>query len=89
MEIHNHGKNLKAHFPPKQAAPQPRSAPELAAGSDVAEANRSNPQRLLEQLESGEAVRKQLLVEIQAKIQAGEYQTRAAAVKAAEQIVGY
>ena len=89
MEIHNHGKNLKVHFPVKPAAQNPDSAAGTSSGNDVDRANQTNPKRLLEQLKSGDAVRQQLLVEIQAKLHAGEYLTRVAAENAAAQILGY
>ena len=86
MEIHNHGNNLKPHVPAAQngQAKTPAGAP----GQNAQQTDAPNEQHLLEKLRSGDALRQQLLVEIQAKIQAGEYQTRAAALKAAEQIVG-
>ena len=87
MEIHNHGKNLKVHFPVKPTAQNPDSVQGLNKENQVARTNETNPKRLLQQLKSGEAVRKQLLVEIQAKIQAGEYATRAAAEQAAADIL--
>ena len=87
MEIHNHGKNLKVHFPVKPTAEN--SAGAVSSESDVAKSSEGKSRTLIEQLESGSAVRQRLLVEIQAKVHAGEYQTRIAAEKAAENIVGY
>ncbi len=89
MEIHNHGKNLKIHFPVKSAAQDSSPAAELNGKSEIARTSPTTPQGLLDQLESGDAVRQQLLVEIQAKIHAGEYNTRVAAENAAAQIVGF
>ena len=89
MEIHNHGKNLKIHFPVQQAAQDSGRAGELKGKNEVARTSPTTPQGLLDQLESGDAVRQQLLVEIQAKIHAGEYNTRVAAEQAAAQIVGF
>ena len=86
MEIHNHGKNLKVHFPPSPSA-KGNQAAGAEAGNSVDRNEPVKPQRLLERLEGDVKVRERLLVEIEAKIQAGEYFTRAAAVEAAEQIV--
>lgn len=86
MEIHNHGKNLKVHFPPSPSAKGSHAAG-AEAGNSVDRNEPVKPQRLLERLEGDVKVRERLLVEIEAKIQAGEYFTRAAAVEAAEQIV--
>ena len=87
MEIHKHGKNLKVHFPVKPAAQNSGSANGLNREDKVARTNETQPKRLLQQLQSGETVRKQLLVEIQAKIQAGEYATRVAAEQSAADIL--
>lgn len=85
MEIHNHGKNLKVHF---QEQTSPRNATGgVGAENRVDQTEQVKPQRLLERLEGDVKVRERLLVEIQAKVQAGEYLTRAAAVEAAQQIV--
>ncbi len=89
MQIHGHGKNLKAHFQSSPSAKQSRAADGASKGSEVARTSASNAKSLFDQVKSGDALRKQLLVEIKAKVDAGEYQTRAAAVEAAEQIVGY
>ena len=89
MEIHNHGKNLKVHFPVKPTGQDSGPAVGVTGKNEVAQTSPTTPQGLLERLESGDAVRQQLLVEIQAKIHAGEYQTRAAVENAATQIVGY
>ena len=89
MEIHNHGKNLKVHFPTNAGANDAKvAAAELKAGNGVEQAEQVKPQRLLERLQGDTAVRERLLVEIQAKVHAGEYNTRAAAEQAAQQIVG-
>ena len=87
MEIHNHGKNLKVHFPPNQNARGNQAAGGVEAGNGVDRTEQVKPQRLLDRLEGDVKVRERLLVEIQAKVQAGEYFTRAAAVEAAQQIV--
>lgn len=84
MEIHNHGKILNVHLPNHQNA----KAGGLEAGNGLDQPEQVKPQRLLERLEGDAKVRERLLVEIEAKIQAGEYFTRAAAVEAAQQIVG-
>ena len=86
MEIHNHGKNLKVHFP---TSPNTRSNPTVGGaetGNGVDRTEQVKPQRLLDRLEGDVKVRERLLVEIEAKLQAGEYLTRAAAVDAAQQI---
>ena len=88
MEIHSHGKNLKVHYPVKPGANESNVAPELKSGNGVDQTEQVKPQRLLERLQGDTEVRDRLLVEIQAKIHAGEYSTRVAAEKAAQQIVG-
>jgi hypothetical protein len=88
MEIHNHGKNLKVHYPTQSGANESKVAPELKSANGVDQAEEVKPQRLLERLQGKTEVRERLLVEIQAKIHAGEYSTRAAAEKAAQHIVG-
>ena len=87
MEIHNHGKNLKVHYQPNQNATSNQAPGRPEAGNGVNRTDAVKPQRLLERLEGDVKVRERLLVEIKAKIQAGDYLTRAAAVEAAEQIV--
>jgi hypothetical protein len=87
MEIHNHGKNLKVHFPPNQSVKSNQAPGGAEAGNGVDRTEQVKPQRLLERLEGDTKVRERLLVEVEAKIQAGEYFTRAAAVDAAQQIV--
>ncbi len=84
MEIHNHGKNLNVHVPNGQNA----KAGGLESGNGLDQVEQVKPQRLLEKLQGDAKVRERLLVEIEAKIQAGEYSTRAAAVEAAHNIVG-
>lgn len=84
MEIHNHGNNLNVHLPGNQNA----KAGNLEPGNGLDQTEQVKPQRLLEELHGDAKVRERLLVEIEAKIQAGEYFTRAAAVEAAQQIVG-
>lgn len=86
MEIH--GKNLKVHAPHKTPAAPHGLAGEVKSGDGVERSEQVKPQRLLERLQGDAEVRNQLLVEIQAKLHAGEYGTRAAVERAAEQIVG-
>jgi len=86
MEIHNHGKNLKVHFPADQNASSKTAAGGLEAGKGVDRTEQIKPVRLLDRLEGDVKVRVRLLVEIEAKIQAGEYETRAAAVNTAQEI---
>ncbi len=88
MDIQNHGKNLKVHFPVKPGGQNVNSAAGQTAKIDAAPVSEARATRLIDQVKSGEAVRKQLLTEIQAKVQAGEYQTRAAVEEAAANIVG-
>ncbi|MFK7765598.1 MAG: hypothetical protein AB8B55_00045 [Mariniblastus sp.] len=83
MEIHNHGNNLKAPFHKRS-----NSIAETPAESGVDQVKQVKPNGLLDKLESDGKVRERLLVEIKAKVQAGEYLTRAAAVATAEQILG-
>ena len=87
MEIHSHGKNLKVHFQQPQNARSNQANGGVDAGNGVDRTEQVKPQRLLERLQGDVKVRERLLVEIEAKIQAGEYFTRAAAVEAAQQIV--
>jgi hypothetical protein len=84
MEIHNHGKILTGHLPATENA----RTGSLEPGNGLNQTEQVKPQRLLEKLQGDEKVRDRLLVEIEAKIQAGEYSTRAAAEEAAQQIVG-
>lgn len=88
MEIHNHGKNLKVHFPAKSGANETNAAAESKNGKGINQTEQVKPQRLIERLRGDNEVRERLLVEIQAKIHAGEYSTRVAAEKAAQQILG-
>ena len=85
MEIHNHGNNLKPPF--NQRNSQTNSTSGTPAENGVDQVKQVKPQRLLEKLDGDAKVRERLLVEIKAKVQTGEYLTRAAAVEAAEQIV--
>ncbi len=84
MEINNHGKNLHVHFSANKAS---RPAGNVENGSAVEQSVETKPQKLLDRLQGDAKVRDRLLVEIQAKVQAGEYLTRAAAEEAAQQIV--
>lgn len=88
MEIHNHGNILKLHSRDRAGVAGNRSATLTDTGNGVDSSAEVQPQRLIERLEGDAEVRNRLLVEIQAKIQAGEYLTRVAAERAAEQIVG-
>ncbi len=88
MEIHNHGKNLKVHYPANPGASESKLASDLKSAKGVDQAEEVKPQRLLERLQGNLKVREQLLFEVKAKINAGEYVTRAAAEKAAQNIVG-
>lgn len=83
MQINNQGNNLRVHFP----ANKPNSSAGNVESGRVDSSTAAEPQRLSERLELDSKVRNQLLVEIKAKIQAGEYSTRAAAVEAAQNIV--
>lgn len=86
MEIHNPGNNLKIHYTPK---PAPKTdAVDRKAESAVEPAANVSPQQVLDRLASDDRLREQLLVEVKAKVLAGEYLTRAAAEEAAQQIVG-
>jgi len=87
MEIHNHGKNLKVHFPANPNISSKPAAGGVEVGKGVDRTEQIKPLRLLDRLEGDVKVRERLLVEIEAKIQAGEYHTRAAAVEAAQQIL--
>lgn len=84
MEIHNQGKDLRVHF---QINKSSQPAGSVENGRAVDRTNEAKPQRLLERLEGDAKVRERLLVEIQAKVQAGEYMTRAAAEDAAQHLV--
>ena len=86
MEIHNHGKDLSVHFPANQTG-QKSPAGNVENGRGVERQEEAKPQRLLERLQGDAKVRERLLVEIKAKIHAGEYFTRAAAEEAAQNIV--
>lgn len=84
MEINNHGKNLHVHFSMNQAS---RQAGNLENGAPIEQTSETKSTNLRDRLQGDAKVRERLLVEIQAKVQAGEYHTRAAAEKAAQQIV--
>ncbi len=86
MEINSHGKNLKVHLPQDH---NPKSTPlagDVKSGNGVDQTEQVKPQRLIDRLHGDAKVRDRLLVEIEAKIQTGEYFTRAAAVDAAQAI---
>ena len=84
MEIHNHRGNLQPH-PKTTSAGQ--SANEASGANATDRTTDSQPQRLLEGLRGNDEVRERLLVEITAKVEAGEYNTRAAAAEAAQHLV--
>ena len=86
MEIHNPGNNLKIHYTPKPA-PQTDAVDRKADGA-VEPKTHVSAQQVLDRLNSDDRLRQQLLVEVKAKVLAGEYLTRAAAEEAAQQIVG-
>lgn len=88
MEIHNsHGNNLKVNFPTSQNAKTTNGAGGVEGGNTSNQVEQVKPQGLLNRLEGDVKAREQLLVEVQAKVQAGEYSTREAAVETAQRIV--
>gem|GEM_PF-1565044 len=84
MEIYNHGNNPRDRFQINNSSPKPEN---VENGKEVDRSDEVKPSQLLERLEGDMNVRERLLVEIQAKVQAGEYSTRAAAESAAQNIV--
>ncbi len=86
MEISKHGKQL-IPAPHVQAPVVNTEAGEVRA-ADVKGSSEVPGQRLLQRLQGDSDVRNRLLVEVQAKYLAGEYATRSAVEKAAEQILG-
>ncbi|MGB1928582.1 MAG: hypothetical protein ACPIA2_09835 [Mariniblastus sp.] len=84
MEIYNHGNNPRDRFQINNSSSKPDT---VENGKEVDRADEVKPSQLLESLEGDLNVRERLLVEIQAKVQAGEYSTRAAAESAAQNIV--
>lgn len=89
MEISKHGSNLNVPATKRSSAIASDATNEVNSGAGVSQSNEVPPQRLTERLQGDVEIRNRLLVEIQAKFHAGEYHTRAAVEKAAEQIVGY
>ncbi len=87
MEIHNHGKILKTPFILK-AGLSGSEAGGVSREAGIEQTEQVQPARLIERLRGDEEIRNRKLVEIQAKVHAGEYSTRAAVERAAEQIVG-
>jgi hypothetical protein len=85
MQINHHGKNSKVHLP-QDHKPKSLQAGEVKSGSGVDQTEQVKPQRLVDRFHGDAKVRERLLVEIEAKIQAGEYFTRSAAVEAAQEI---
>lgn len=88
MEITNHGKHLNVPAPHLSVSAFRDRAADSAAEVGVKTVEEGPPQRLLDRLQGNSEVRKQWLVQVQAKLLAGDYLSRAAAEKAAEQIVG-
>jgi hypothetical protein len=84
MEIHNQRNSLRPHVKTSSAG---LSANEVNSGGAVDRSADSQPQRLLEGLRGNAEVRERLLVEITAKVAAGEYNTRVAAEQAAQSLV--
>lgn len=83
MQINGHGKHIKVN-PPQPNITGTSANDGVSAGGEI---EQIKPQRLLERLQGDAKVREQLLVEVKAKVAAGEYATRAAAVETAQQIV--
>lgn len=86
MEISQHGKNLNLpapHFP----MPVASNDGQLNSG-EIKRIEDTQSPRLIQRVSSDASVRSRLLIELQAKFLAGEYMTRAAIEKAAEQILG-
>ena len=83
MQIHNHGNNPQLHVKADSAKPsQPvESAAKATSGGSV------DDRSMIDRLENDAEVRERLLVEIKAKVQAGEYMTRVAAEEAASRMV--
>ncbi len=88
MEISKHGKHLSVPTPQFASPSANEAAGETKSGGEIKRSVEAQPQRLLDRLQGNSEVRNRLLVEIKAKVQAGEYFQRAAVEKAAEQIVG-
>ncbi len=89
MEISKHGKHLNSlqpHIHP--ATPAGVQAGESRASGEVKRTDGVTSQRLIDRLQDNAEVRDRQLAEIQARYLAGEYSTRAAHLKAAEQILG-
>lgn len=84
MEIHNHGNDPRLHFRGNNSA---RQTSKVEGESSVTSTDQVQTSRLRERLEGDVKVRERLLVEIQSRVLAGEYMTRAAAEQAAQQIV--
>jgi hypothetical protein len=86
MEISKHGKNLNLPAPHFQM-PVATSDSQMNAG-EIKRTEGAQSQRLIQRMSSDASVRNRLMIEVQAKFLAGEYITRAAIEKAAEQILG-
>lgn len=83
MQIYNHGENSKIHLRDQKPASHLKKgegAGEVASGSEV------RSKRSIAGPVGDNKVRERLLVEIEARIKAGEYLTRAAAERLAEKI---
>jgi len=87
MEINNHGKNLKVHSPQDHNPKSTQMTSDVKRGNGVDQSEQVKPQRLIDRLHGDAKVRERLLVEIEAKVQGGEYFTRASAVEAAQEIL--
>ena len=88
MEISKHGKHLSVPPTHLNSTAANEAAGEAKSGGEIKRAAEIQTQSLIERLQGNSEVRNRLLVEIKAKVQAGEYFQRAAVAKAAEQIVG-
>lgn len=90
MEISTHGKHLNPPNPNLLAA-------DVSVGKEVQARHsklnqgvvESQTQRIIDRLQGNSDVRNRLLVEIKARVMAGEYQTRTAIERAAEQMIDF
>lgn len=85
MQINGHGKNLKIHLPESLAKPNLKAG-STGSGNGVEQTEQVKSQGLLDRLHGDAKVRERMLVEIESKIQTGEYLTRSAAVETAQAI---
>ena len=84
MEINNYGPQPNIQF---QRNSSGQTAGNVGSGQAANGTNDVQPARLIERLEGDVSVRRQRLVEVEARFQAGEFSTRAAAEEAAQNIV--